>query len=384
MSAPSDAVIIGAGIVGLWSAIRAAEAGLSVHLIDRASQTGGGASGGLLGALMPHQPTNWTDVKQFQRDALVSLETEIATLEAVTGLSCGYARCGRLIPVRTPRKQAATASLSKAAAENWPALSPGGAAVGWSYTDTLPDPNWLSPDLAPLGCEFETLSARVDPRALLNALRARAMALGVRIDLNATVTGIAANGRVTLSDGSVLATDRIFVTAGVGSFDLLIPLLGPGLGRGVKGQAALLAPIADVDPRAPILYDGGLYVIAHGVRRVAIGSTSEDSFDDGTTTDAALDDLIVRAQDLCPALRGTDVIERWAGIRPKAIGRQPIVGPLPDAPRIVIASGGFKISFGVAHVMADAAIGFATGTAVVVPERLTVGHHIAKRAAETS
>ncbi|MEL7049871.1 MAG: FAD-dependent oxidoreductase, partial [Pseudomonadota bacterium] len=74
-----DVLIIGGGIVGLWCAERARAAGMSCTLVD-AGAIGQGASGGLLGALMPHQPTNWTDVKQFQLDALLALESEIAAL----------------------------------------------------------------------------------------------------------------------------------------------------------------------------------------------------------------------------------------------------------------------------------------------------------------
>jgi glycine oxidase len=64
-----DLVIIGAGAVGLWTAWKALGAGMSVRVLER-SQVGNGASGGILGALMPHRPSQWTASKQFQLDAL--------------------------------------------------------------------------------------------------------------------------------------------------------------------------------------------------------------------------------------------------------------------------------------------------------------------------
>ncbi len=79
-----DLAIVGGGVVGLWCAERALRSGLSVVLID-AGRIGGGASGGIVGALMPHQPINWSAKKQFQLDGLLTLEDEVAALEAAKG-----------------------------------------------------------------------------------------------------------------------------------------------------------------------------------------------------------------------------------------------------------------------------------------------------------
>ncbi|MGB5066218.1 MAG: FAD-dependent oxidoreductase, partial [Albidovulum sp.] len=50
-------------------------------------------------------------------------------------------------------------------------------------------------------------------------------------------------------------------------------------------------------------------------------------------------------------------IERWAGVRPRAKTRAPMLGGWPGRPGHFIANGGFKIGFGmapkVAAVMAD-------------------------------
>jgi NADPH-dependent 2,4-dienoyl-CoA reductase/sulfur reductase-like enzyme len=44
-----DLVVVGAGVAGLWLALKAARAGLSVTLVER-DRIGAGASGGFLGA----------------------------------------------------------------------------------------------------------------------------------------------------------------------------------------------------------------------------------------------------------------------------------------------------------------------------------------------
>ncbi|MGO7515517.1 FAD-dependent oxidoreductase, partial [Rhizobium ruizarguesonis] len=83
-------------MMGLWAAVHAERRGIRTLIADD-GRLGEGASGGLLGALMPHMPDRWSEKKQFQFDALVSLEAEITALEAETGLSAGYNRSGRLI-----------------------------------------------------------------------------------------------------------------------------------------------------------------------------------------------------------------------------------------------------------------------------------------------
>ena len=126
------------------------------------------------------------------------------------------------------------------------------------------------------------------------------------------------------------------------------------MGAGVKGQSALLR----YDARdAPQLFADALHIVPHADGKVAIGSTSEREFDAPDTCDDQLDDVIARALSAFPVLEGAEVIERWAGVRPRARSRAPMLGAWPDRPGHFIANGGFKIGFGmapkVAEVMAD-------------------------------
>lgn len=374
-----DLLIIGGGIVGLWCARLAAARGLQAVLIDKQT-IGNGASGGFLGALMPHQPIRWTPEKAFQLDALMSLETEIRQLENETGLDCGYLRCGRIIPTRTEKKQKERTRWQQAAAENWPSHSPGGTPLQWNILEPAQLDDWVSPTQARLGAEVETLSARIAPRQLLAAL-ARSIDSQVCIVENETAD-LTAIGRdpapaIVLSNGVSLTPDSIILSAGHDTFALLHAITGRRLGRGVKGQAALMRPRKSIDPSQPIVYFGGIYVIAHDSGLIAIGSTSEKTFESPDTTTSDLDDLIAAATRLCPALTGAETVERWAGVRPNAVGRHPIIGPLPEAPRVVVATGGFKISFGIAHRMAAAALDFAEGRTPAMPASFAVASHYA-------
>jgi glycine oxidase len=138
------------------------------------------------------------------------------------------------------------------------------------------------------------------------------------------------------------------------------------IGAGVKGQAAVLQ--CDLSGM-PQVYADGLHIVPHADGTVAVGSTSERDWDDPVATDQQLDEVIVRARAACPALRDAPVIERWAGIRPRARSRAPMLGLHPTRPGEFIANGGFKIGFGmaplVAELMADLVV---DGTDRIPPE----------------
>jgi glycine oxidase len=126
------------------------------------------------------------------------------------------------------------------------------------------------------------------------------------------------------------------------------------MGAGVKGQAAAFQ--ADLGA-VPQLYVDGLHIVPHGDGTVAVGSTSETAWTDPAATDAQLEALIARARAVLPSLAEAPVLHRWAGIRPRAQSRGPLLGPWPGRPGHFIANGGFKIGFGiapgVARLMAD-------------------------------
>ncbi|KJS09664.1 MAG: hypothetical protein VR78_15590, partial [Hoeflea sp. BRH_c9] len=69
----------------------------------------------------------------------------------------------------------------------------------------------------------------------------------------------------------------------------------------------------------------------------------------------------------------------------RAIGRDPMLGPVPGAPGVLAMAGGFKISFGIAHRMADALVALITrAEGPEVPESFSVAWHAAKAAGKTS
>jgi glycine/D-amino acid oxidase-like deaminating enzyme len=183
----------------------------------------------------------------------------------------------------------------------------------------------------------DTLSARIAPRAALAALVAAIRAQGGEVET-----------------GEAEAVGPVVWATGVAGLAELSSASGREAGGGVKGQALLLRHAA---AEAPQLFVDGLHIVPHADGTVAVGSTSERGWDDPAATDGQLDALLARAVAACLPLAGAPVIDRWAGLRPRARSRAPMLGEWPGRRDAYIANGGFKIGFGmapkVAEVMAD-------------------------------
>lgn len=368
-----DLLVIGGGVMGLWTALFAARQGLSVHLVDR-RHIGAGASGGVLGALMPHLPDRWNAKKAFQFAALVSIEAVIAALEAETGLSAGYRRSGRLIPLTKPQNRDTAMGQARDAQSVW---SMPERSFAFEVLDAAPIAGWPTAEAMSHGLVHDHLAARLSPRGLVFALKA-ALERQVKVMITEGI-GLSAidpaAGLARLDDDTLLPFGHCVLAAGVETFPLLqsmTPLAKPA-GMGVKGQAALLR--ASVDPGLPVVFADGLYIVPHENGVVAIGSTSENSFEDARSTDGLLDALIEKARLMAPVLAEAPVVERWAGLRPKAIGREPMVGRHPDHRNLSLMTGGFKVSFGLAHALARAVLNEIEGGALDVPPSFTVPAH---------
>lgn len=324
----ADVTVYGAGIFGLSVAWSCSKRGAKVRVIDP-NGPGAGSSGGLVGALAPHVPERWNAKKAFQFDSLIMAEAYWSEVEAVSGKSPGYARSGRLQPIADDRLLDLAKTRTVEAETHWQ-----GKAV-WQVRPASDFPDWAP--ISPTGfLIYDTLTARMSPRRAGAAL----------------VAAIKAKGGEIVTEGSSEGTE-VWATGWQGMVKLSEEL-GKPVGNGVKGQSALL----DFDARdMPQLFADAVHIIPHADGTIAIGSTSEREFDDPSSCDAALDEVIVRARAACPALVEAPVIERWAGVRPRAKSRAPMLGEYPDRPGAFIANGGFKIGFGmgprVGELMAD-------------------------------
>ena len=320
-----DLTVRGAGIFGLATAWTALKRGANVRVIDP-NGAGSGASGGIVGALQPHTPDVWNEKKQFQLDALLMAPDFWHEIEATSGISTGFAKAGRLQPLAGEREVVMARARSKGAAEFW-----GNAAI-WDVIEADVAGDWRPPSDTGLYIH-DTLSALIHPRRACASLTAAIKARGGDVTTQANDDG-----------GAIL-----WATGWKGLGDLNTAF-GKLMGTGVKGQAAFLHH--EAAGRSQI-FAGGIHFVPHQDGTVAIGSTSEREFSDPHSTDQMLDDVVRRAMELMPVLKGARIVERWAGVRPRAKSRAPLLGAWPDRTDHFVANGGFKIGFGVAPMVAQ-------------------------------
>ena len=309
--ATADVTVMGAGVFGLSVAYACARRGAAVRVIDPHG-VAAGSSGGLVGALAPHVPENWNEKKAFQFESLMMAEGFWREVAELSGVDVGYARSGRLQPLADDRAVELARSRAETAAELWQ-----GKAI-WEVISSK-ESNWMPPSSTGL-VVHDTLSALIHPRRATHALADAVAALGSEV-----VSSGDPQGKVVWATG------------------------WPGIqeigGTGVKGQAALLRFDAAGQPQ---LFADALHIIPHCDGTVAIGSTSEREFDEPFSSDAALDEVLERAMIAFPILHGAEVLERWAGVRPRSKSRAPVLGTHPAREGEYIANGGFKIGFGMA------------------------------------
>jgi glycine oxidase len=319
-----DLTIMGAGIFGLSIAWAATKRGAKVRVIE-ARAIGAGSSGGPVGSLSPHVPDAWNAKKAFQLESLLMAERWWAAVAQTANLPTGYGRTGRLQPLADARAADIAKSRQSDAQTLWQ-----GKAI-WQVVPTTDD-EWEPQSLSGYMVQ-DTLTARLNPVQALTALAA----------------AITANGGEIIIGNAQPESPTIWATGAAGLADLSAALAQPA-GSAVKGQALLLRHDATNHPQ---LFVDGLHIVPHANGTVAIGSTSESTWTDPQSTDHQLDTLHQNAIRACPVLEWAPVIARWAGLRPRAKSRAPMLGAWPNRPGHFIANGGFKIGFGMAPKVAE-------------------------------
>lgn len=340
-----DVTIMGGGIFGLSVAYACLQRGAKVRVIE-AEQIGAGSSGGLVGALAPHMPELWDDKKEFQYQSLIMAEDHWKEVDLLSGKSAGYGRIGRLHPIVSPRVLELSHQRAENAKELWHGLAE------WRVVKRSDFGAW-APQTPTGYLVHDTLSARMQPRGAAASLAGAIVALG---------------GEVLIDEGQ--QEGKVVWATGYRGLLELSKEFNTEIGSGVKGQSALLRYDAGDVPQ---LFSDGIYIVPHNDGTVAVGSTAERYFDDPQSTDSLMDDMLERVFTAFPVLVGSEVIDRWAGVRPRGRKLAPMLGAYPNRNGHYIANGGFKIGFGMApkvgEVMADLVL---NGDESAIPENFTV------------
>jgi len=323
-----DAVVIGAGAIGLAVAWRAAQHGLRVVVLER-ERIGAGASHVAAGMLAPVTEAT------FGEERLTELGLASAArwpkfareLGEASGLDPSLRACGTLVVARD-RDEAEALERELEFRRS----------LGLAADRLLgSEARRLEPALAPtirLGLHAPDDHA-VDPRRLIAALAAACAREGVELQEGVAVEEVVIEGGEVAgvrSGGEELSAATVVVAAGSWSGALPgIPEYARVPVRPVKGQLLRLR-----DPEGPGLLHRSLrmdtgqrsgYLVPRGDGRYVLGATVEERGFDTSITAGALHDLVHDAAELLPGVLELELEEAIAGLRPGTPDNAPFIGP---------------------------------------------------------
>ncbi|ABC79916.1 glycine oxidase ThiO [Anaeromyxobacter dehalogenans] len=349
----TDVVVVGAGLQGASVALRLAQAGKQVVVLERAVP-GAEASYAAGGILSPGVEA--LEPGPFYALCAASLARYPAfarEVEAASGMWVGLRGGGTLeIAVDDPEARLLAGRAEK--------LHKAGLPV-----EVLDDAEVrrLEPGVSPeaRGALYFADEASVDPRLLGRAVYVAAARAGARFVTGKVERIVHEGGRAVGVDHAAgrIEADAVVLAAGSWSMQVEGNGLPPGAVRPVRGQIALL------DTRPPLLsrvvFSANGYVVPRADGRILCGSTMEEVGHEKAVTAGGLRRVLDIALEIAPALAGAPVVETWSNFRPASPDGSPILGA-GTVPGLHYATGHTRNGILLAPITADAVAAAVLGT----------------------
>ena len=364
MSTANDVVVIGGGAIGLASAWRLAQGGLTIILCD--PDPGSQATHASAGMLAPVTEAHYGE------DRLLALNLAgarrwadfAAALEAESGRPVGYRRCGSLVVALDADDAAVLDDLAGYLERlDLPAELLSGSAARALETGLAPG---VRRGLHVPG--DHQADNRLLAAALLAALANRGVTLVRQAVDRIEVTDERVEG-VTLADGSSIAAERVLLAAGCWSSQIggvpdgALPPVRPVKGQILRIQGPVDDPILRGNVRG-LVRGRSLYLVPRASGRIVVGATVEELGFDTRVTVEGIHRLLHDAAVLVPGLLDLELAEIGAGLRPGSPDNEPVVGTTP-VEGLIVATGHHRNGILLTPVTADAVAGlFAVGPTV--------------------
>ncbi|MCM3708417.1 MULTISPECIES: NAD(P)/FAD-dependent oxidoreductase [Cytobacillus] len=327
--------VIGSGIVGASASYHLAREGAEVVIIDKAHQGQATAAGA--GIICPWisrvENKYWYAIAK--RGALY-YSSLIENLKQDGEGDFGYRMAGALAVSSNPDELDVIEQNVRQKRADTPE-------VGEITRLTAAEARKLYPPLREdLQSVHVTGGARLDGRllrdAMLNGAKRHGAVIikgeGELVSQNNKVTGVKVNG-------DVIAADSVIVTAGAWAKELLAPL---GIDLKIEPQRGQIAHLelngVDTSSWPVVLPTSSHYLVAFEHSKVVVGATRETgSGYDYRLTAAGVKEVLDEALSVAPGLAEGTLKEVRIGFRPAGPDMLPLLGTVPAAEGLVIATG---------------------------------------------
>ncbi len=349
----ADVIVVGAGIIGSSLAREIAGAGARVLVLDR-GEPGAQASWAAAGMLAPQAEADRPDA--FFRLLLDSRSLYPALAEALreeTGIDVGYRTEGALLLALSEADEVGLA-------ERFDWQRGAGLNVERLGAD---EARAREPDLSP-----EVRSAllfaedhQVDNRLLSRAVWISATQRGAEFQLGQGVRSVHCGPggcEVRLESGDRISGKSVIIAAGSWS-GLIEGLPRPLPVEPLHGQLLSLTTAPPLlrhivgSPRG--------YMVPRSDGRLIVGTTQERTGFRTAVTPRGLQTITAIAVEMAPGLSEVPVESFWSGLRPGTPDSLPILGPDPEAPGLLYATGHFRNGILLAPLTAVVIGGLALG-----------------------
>jgi glycine oxidase len=349
-----DAVIIGAGIIGLSIAFELAGRGASVQVFD-AAEPAKAASWAAAGMLAPRTEALTDTWMQALCEESLALYPRFAAEIAEEGGIDPHLRLNGILH----------AAFSADALERLQRRSVALCAQGYgarilSREDTLLAEPALGKRVA--GALLVEGEGQVDNRRLGRALAAACRSRGVRLKTDTRVLRVDGNARCVLGvktelgyvgAGAVINAAGAWAARLEGVPQSCVPQVRP-----IKGE--MLAIEIPVGFMRHTTWVENAYLVPRADGRLLVGASSVDAGFDARVTAGGIERLLRSAIEAAPALGAFTITETWAGLRPATPDERPVLGETALA-GYYLACGhyrnGILLAPVTARILADAVCG---------------------------
>lgn len=346
-----DALVVGAGVIGLACAWRAARRGLAVCVLER-DRPGAGASSVAAGMLAPVTEAEFgeEELLRLSLAAASGYPTFVEELQEASEMELEYRRTGALY-----------VALDRDESEELRRLHAFRTSPGLDAEWLLPRHcRQLEPGLstACAGGMSAPREAEVDPSGLLHALALALERAGGKIVCGARVSRALVRGErlvgLETADGRRYAAAHVVLAAGCwsGNADWLPEQARPRV-RPVKGQILTLRGSAEEPLCERIVRTPRVYVVPRRDGRLVVGVTSEEVGFDARVTAGGVHELLREAYRVLPDVAELELLEARAGLRPGSPDNAPLIG-LGPLEGLLLATGHYRNGILLAPVTADA------------------------------